>query len=54
MICQNLITSGLIVDISDKAIMIDTEEGMVTLPVKDPFSFKYQQRLIINVQISSD
>jgi hypothetical protein len=57
MICENIVTTGIVTDIfmgPTGSIMIDTEDGLITIPVKDVKSFKFNQKLLINVQVSSD
>ena len=57
MICENIVTTGIITDIftgASGSITIDTEDGLITIPVKDVKSFKFNQKLLINVQVSSD
>ena len=56
--CENLYTEGIITDIFKSptgcSIMIRTKEGYVTVPVKDIGSFKFNQKLIVSIQVSSN
>jgi hypothetical protein len=62
MICEHIVTTGTVFDIlgalSDspdkRSIMINTDYGFVTVPVKDIRDYGINQKIRISIQISTN